>query len=570
MEQHRASINWLARYANNYHIWEEVQIDGKQAYRRPLGLVESSFNTDGSDYEGRADVNALLTLEIRSALNPDEFRRRILLAWASLRLQHVLMLARVLYNQHSAQRHFAVELLEDSQEALQRASKSVVFINDYYQNVDENDLYRHCLNTARVLSPDESLSRLFVLPLELLPNGNSRLHLLIVVAHEITDGLSIFYWMSHLIQILNTPLPELEKNLSFNLTRENVSSRLPPAQEDLYPPVSGSLARQRWFWAIMRILRHVRRPLPPTFANPLRRIQRLSSSVEMPPTYSRIFNYSPERKPLLNSFQCTASLSRKASSRFVQLTRAANASIGAGCFALVALTMMELEEVRHPDIPLSERRPFIASFPLNPRAFFGYSGPSDSCMLAFSDGIVLPFLASDLDIEGRFKLTARQAHRQLCTYQKRLRSTELNVGLAPRSVARLIANSYLVAIERGESKLPPEQRTGINPQGSYPANMISSGATCGVSSVGSVTHFFHPGMHKLEDVGNAADFAADFRSIRMGVRARDNEFLVGSGTESDSIRFNVSFDGNAIGEEAVRLWKQKIETMLDVNKMAKL
>lgn len=352
----------------------------------------------------------------------------------------------------------------------------------------------------------------------------------------------MFHWMSHLIQILNTPLPELEKNLSFLLTRENVSSRLPPAQEDLYPPVSGSLARQRWFWAIMRILRHVRRPLPPTFANPLRRIQRLPSSVEMPPTYSQIFNYSPERKPLLNSFQCTASLSRKASSRFVQLTRAANASIGAGCFALVALTMMELEEVRHPDIPLSERRPFIASFPLNPRAFFGYSGPSDSCMLAFSDGIV----------------------------QKRLRSTELNVGLAPRSVARLIANSYLVAIERGESKLPPERRTGINPQGSYPANMILSGATCGVSSVGSVTHFFHPGMHKLENVGNAADFAADFRSIRMGVRARDNEFLVGSGTESDGIRFGVSFDGNAIDEEAVQLWKQKIETMLDVNKMAKL
>ena len=56
----------------------------------------------------------------------------------------------------------------------------------------------------------------------------------------------------------------------------------------------------------------------------------------------------------------------------------------------------------------------------------------------------------------------------------------------------------------------------------------------------------------------------------MGVRARDNEFLVGSRTESDGIRFGVSFDGNAIGEEAVQLWKQKIEAMLDVNKMAKL
>ena len=146
-------------------------------------------------------------------MNPDEFRRRILLAWASLRLQHVLMLARVLRDQHSAQRHFAVELLKDSQEALQKASKFVVSIDDYYHNVDENGLYRHCLNTARVLSPDESLSRLFVLPLESLPNGNSCLRLLIVVAHEITDGLSMFHWMSHLIRILNTPLPEFGEKI---------------------------------------------------------------------------------------------------------------------------------------------------------------------------------------------------------------------------------------------------------------------------------------------------------------------------------------------------------------------
>lgn len=232
--------------------------------------------------------------------------------------------------------------------------------------------------------------------------------------------------------------------------------------------------------------------------------------------------------------------------------------------------MMEIEEARHPNIPPSERRPFIASFPLNPRAFFGYSGPSDSCMLAFSDGIVLPFLSSGLDIEGRFRLTTRQADRQLRAYQKRLRSTELSVELAPRSVARLIANSYLVAIDRGESKLSPERRTGINPQGLYPANMSISGATCGVSSVGSVTQFFHPGMHKLENVGNGVDFAADFRSVQMGVRARDNEFLVGSRTDSEGIRFGVSFDGNAIDEKAVQIWKQRIEAMLDVNETPKL
>ena len=57
--------NWLARYANGYHSWKAKPIDGKKIFKRPLGLIESSFETDGKDYGGRADMNALLTLEIR-------------------------------------------------------------------------------------------------------------------------------------------------------------------------------------------------------------------------------------------------------------------------------------------------------------------------------------------------------------------------------------------------------------------------------------------------------------------------------------------------------------------------
>lgn len=87
---------------------------------------------------------------------------------------------------------------------------------------------------------------------------------------------------------------------------------------------------------------------------------------------------------------------------------------------MVGVCMMEMHERQSPEIPLSERKVFIPGFPLNPRAFFGGNSEPDSMMLAFSDGIALPFLSARLRVAGRLKLLARQAQRQLSVYQKRL------------------------------------------------------------------------------------------------------------------------------------------------------
>lgn len=87
---------------------------------------------------------------------------------------------------------------------------------------------------------------------------------------------------------------------------------------------------------------------------------------------------------------------------------------------MVGVCMMEMYERQSPEIPLSERKVFIPGFPLNPRAFFGLNSEPDSMMLAFSDGIALPFLSARLSVAGRLKLLARQAQRQLSVYQKRL------------------------------------------------------------------------------------------------------------------------------------------------------
>jgi hypothetical protein len=45
----------LDKYATNYAKWTlSDHGDGKQLFQRPLGLVETSFDIDGTFYGGRA------------------------------------------------------------------------------------------------------------------------------------------------------------------------------------------------------------------------------------------------------------------------------------------------------------------------------------------------------------------------------------------------------------------------------------------------------------------------------------------------------------------------------------
>ncbi|TKA66017.1 hypothetical protein B0A49_09310 [Cryomyces minteri] len=442
------------------------------------------------------------------------------------------------------------------------------FQDDHYGHVDTSDFYRHCQNTARVVDPYSALAKLFVLPMETLPGGISRVRFLLVAAHQISEGLTMYSWMSHFLSLLNTPDSELSASLPKLLEPESFQKRLPLPQEDHYPPIRGTRARQRWFWTLTLILRHIRKPLPPAFPNPLRRLIPRPHATPMSPTYDKTLNYN--RTPPLNSFACQSILSPSTTARLHRLCREAGVSIGSGCFALCGMVMMELEEARHPYTPAASRKPFIGSFPLNPRQFFNHHAAPDSLMLAFSDGLVLPFLSSDLDPEGRFRLLARSAHRQLRIYQKRLRKED-EAKLGARSPGRVIATNYIAAVERAEAKLPPQLRTGVNPQGAYPANVNFSGATCGVSSVGRTDAMLKQGTYSL-DGKEAVEkrFAADFRSLDMGVRVRDDEFLIGIGGSAEHVFVNVSYDANAIDEVRVEEWRRRMEGVLEGGETARL
>ena len=537
-------------------------------------MVEFAFDVDGRYFEGRADMNVQLDLEVESSLSHHDFRERILFAWACLCYQHLLLKAKAVSSETLSGQDgrssgsdvcFVIEAATNISQAIEDSAKRLVFLNDHFEAIDPLDFWTHCQNTARIIDPSTALAKLFILPLELVKNGHSALRFLIVGAHEILDGLTMYTWSRDLVHFLNKPLEELRQELRDLMEPSKIVSRLPLPQEALYPPINGNRAQRRWFWLLTRILRHVRKPLSAGFVNPLRRTRARTAAVSLSSVYSPFLDYS--RAPLLNCLPLSGRTSPKATQRLHRLCREANASIGAGSFALAALIMMEMYERREPDVPPAERRPFISGFPLDPRAFFDHRTEPNSLMLAFCDGIALPFLPSDLDLDGRIRLLARQAHRQLAAYQKRSNVKQDDAGLqymSSRGAGRMLANQYILGIERMDSKLPPHLRKGLNPQGAYPMRPNRTMQTCGVSSVGRRDAVIKQGIYDLDD--DTKDFVVDYRGVHASVRPRDGEFLVGCGGSDDGLWVNASIDGNAMDPALVAQWRMRFETVLEEDK----
>ncbi|KAI0438700.1 hypothetical protein F4803DRAFT_82998 [Xylaria telfairii] len=558
--------HWLDRYGKGYHAWK---ID-ENGFSRPCGLVELRFDSDGRYFGGRADINALLTAGVSTRLSGKALQYHILLAFTLLRLRHCLLGAKAELQTLEVEPWFSVGIPATAEAAIQDADSALRFLDSAIDGVsDVADFYIHAQNVARIVKPSEALARVFVLPMQAEANGRRKMQFIFVMAHEIVDGLSCMNWMADFIRIVNMPTSQIRQEIETAILPDSIRAALPPAQEDLYTPVASTKARTRWFWAITIVLRHVKKPMPAAFPNPLHRAASLSKAKSFAPKYSKVLDYS--ETPPLNTFFVRLQLSAAASQRLYRLCRETKASIGAGGFVLVAMVMMALHESKYPDEPDEARRPFVGSFPLNPRAFFGFKG-LDSVMLAFCKGIVLPFLPSHLDLEGRFRLLVRQASRQLAGYQKRDRlrnATDAMAYMGINGAGRLVASNYIDGIERLREILPAHLKDNVpSPQGEYEVSAWGvHKSTCGVSSVGKVDW----STARLDlDADPGDGVIANVESLHSGVRVRDHEFLVGTWSEDGIVTAGVSFDGNFIDENNANRWIEKMKSLLEVSEASDL
>ncbi|KAG8167552.1 hypothetical protein KVR01_003241 [Diaporthe batatas] len=562
-------LGWLRRYATGYHRWQRAQHDGVAVFYRPLGVVEKGFDNDGTYHEGRADINLAMSFEIKTTQSRARLRQHILLAWTNLRLRHPLLSAtatgpRDYMDQETAQRSdrfFTIPRPTGPEHAIDLARDPLVFLDDHYSSVDADQLYFHAQNVGRTFDATRSLVKVMVLPLQRCAPSTYSLRFLFVEAHQISDGLTNANWTGDFKQLLNNKTDELRSAIPTLIS--TLHERLPPSQEDLYPPISGSRARQRWFWAVTLVLRHVQKPLPPAFQNPLRYP---NAPIKASPPELRLFDkiLDYDKVPPLNSGTVIAHIGRTGTRRLHRVCREVGCSLGAGSFVLAGVVMMEIYEKRFPEIPLHERHAFIGSFPINPRPFFNHRAKPDSLMLAFSDGVVLPFLSSDLDLDGRIRLLVRSAQRQLSRYQKRPRNEVEH--MRPRGAGRVIPMNYLDVIERANNKLPGHLRKEFPYQKTLPKQINPTMATCGVSSVGRSDPSIIPGQIDLTRplAGEDHDaLIAEILGTRQNVRPRDGEFLVGIWGGDDFIDASVSYDSCAIDPAWAQVWKERMEAILD-------
>lgn len=88
--------------------------------------------------------------------------------------------------------------------------------------------------------------------------------------------------------------------------------------------------------------------------------------------------------------------------------------------------------------------------------------------------------------------------------------------------------------------------------------------------MGSIAVYLKPGVYALQTSGEK-DFAADYRGLKMGVRARPGEFLVGSSTDAEGrVGFGVSYDADAISRDMAERWAETIRGLMEVGGGLKL
>ena len=134
---------WLYLYGNESHYrWRATNSpDGRvQGFHRPIGVVETAFDSDGRYWEGRADMNSEWAWSLKSSLSNAALREKVVLAWTVLRCEHVLLKARTQLLQHEETSRETRSFVVDVPESVQDAE------NDGLQTTTSTSQVAHCVH----------------------------------------------------------------------------------------------------------------------------------------------------------------------------------------------------------------------------------------------------------------------------------------------------------------------------------------------------------------------------------------------------------------------------------------
>jgi hypothetical protein len=216
-------------------------------YERPLGITELGFYWD-SRFNGTADTVRYAIIDIDAQGSIPSTRLfgvdNVARTWVALKQQYPLLGSQLSERQQREEVVFVV-----SEERLSRCTPEEISFPSISSQLDlsslgELEAFMDGMVNGRRLLSNELVARLFIL----IPTGRERRACVILhVAHCITDGISNATLLRSFLDILSSEPRTVRWDLEERLT-------LAIASERLLGRTNSSKARQRWYYAVGRIL----------------------------------------------------------------------------------------------------------------------------------------------------------------------------------------------------------------------------------------------------------------------------------------------------------------------------
>ncbi|GLB34885.1 hypothetical protein LshimejAT787_0204500 [Lyophyllum shimeji] len=509
-----------------------------RVYERALGLTELGFYWD-SKFNGTADTLQHALVEILDPLNQKTFGAdNITLAWQALKQQFPLLGAYLEEQRDGEQISFVV-----AEDRLQSCGPGEAAFHTVDSLTAAQEFADAVINGERLLS-DNLLARIVIL---FRTDAISHIHLLIHVAHCITDGMANATTLRSFLDILSAPAKGTKWDLE-----ERLALALPST--DLVPGAKLNTARYRWHRAVGQILSAIR-------------MSKITGGHTLPRKYSHLTPYTPAR-----SGNVACSFSPEQSVRIIQNCRANGLTFGNAypVLAQVALTRVLCRRYIRGDIDREEweyrkKEPMVTGGPLSIRPYLDrewhQNGGSGNVALAIGFFFMrLPFMPlgsagnlrpgdslpsfQDLLSFQRFLLRSRSIKRQSASLMKHPLFLHLSGTRSQASVERLKDVARNWKKKRGEAAVQ------------IPVMKQSPVMAHGGSSLGNIDHLV-PRYYPLEPrAASTPRLYLHFSQTRL--HCRPAELYLGAATTRQQLHLNVFWDMNVYEEDTIREWLNEV------------
>ncbi|KAF4602488.1 hypothetical protein EYR40_005697 [Pleurotus pulmonarius] len=509
-----------------------------RVYERPLGHTELSFYHD-SRLSGTSDTTRHVLVQAQDSQEPSLLSElNVARAWVDTKQYFPLLGSQFLVSPGGASGQFVV-----NEEDLRSYRSSEIHFLTVDSAHDAEALLLDLRHGPRRLD-SQTLAQVHILRRADLP---FHYHVMIQVAHAITDGMSNIALLKYFMDSLCTvrPKPDLEERLGMALS-----------SEELDPCLRLSLPRQRWIRAISEVIRTIRWDKLKG-GHTLPQIQDPSASVAPP-------------KSLLTRI----SLPEDMTKRIIATCRRHSLTFGHAYAVLAQIAITRIlcrryvqGHINQEEWEMRRRQPMYTGGPLNLRSYLDKEWLAKGghatvgCAISFF-WYTLPFmplgLAANLSVGDNLpsfgELLSRDRFFLRTKFVKKQSNHTFRHPLFGSIVKQQARDRIQRVVEMLQNFEAMKATEGGTPPSKIPFVLSFAGSSMG--NVESIEQYEYP-SRKKDSVPQKP--LLRIIATETYLRCRPGELYLGSATARNMLHMYVFFDGNIYEESVVDEWLKEIK-----------